>query len=155
MIDNEFIKQRVETFLEDSNCYLVNAEVKPGNQIIVEIDSNEAVSVDECIKLSRFIESELNRDEEDFELEVGSVGLTAPFKLLKQYQKNIGNEVEVLTKKGQKLYGILKDAIETHFILTVTKKIKPEGAKRKVETEEDLQFSYDEVKYTKYLIRFK
>ena len=155
MIDIEFIKQKAEAFLNDSNCYLVDAEVKPGNRILVEIDSDEAVSVEDCMKLSRFIESELNRDEEDFELEVGSVGLTAPFKTLKQYRKNIGNEVEILTKKGQKLHGILKNATETHFMLTVAKKIKLEGAKKKTETEEDLQFSYDEVKYTKYLIKFK
>lgn len=155
MIDIAFIKQRAEAFLADSKCYLVDAEIRQGNYISVEIDSDEAVSIDDCINLSRFIESNLNRDEEDFELEVGSVGLTAPFKTLKQYRKNIGNEIEVLTKNGQKLYGILKDATEAHFILTVSKKIKREGAKRKTETEEDLQIAYDEVKYTKYLIKMK
>ncbi|MCL1942425.1 MAG: ribosome assembly cofactor RimP [Candidatus Azobacteroides sp.] len=155
MVDKEFIKQAAEEFLKDSESYLVDLTVNPGNQINIEIDSYEPVSIDECAKLSRFIESKLNRDEEDFELEVGSAGLSSPFKTLKQYQKNIGNEVEVLTKNGQKLYGKLKDANDTCFILTIIKKIKPEGAKRKIETEEDLQFSYTEVKYTKYSIRFK
>lgn len=155
MIDKDFIKQTVEEYLKDSNCYLVGTDVNPGNQITVEIDSDDAVSIDECVKLNRFIESKLNRDEEDFELEVGSSGLSSPFKILRQYQKNIGNEVEVLTKNGQKLYGTLKDADDNRFTVTITKKIKPEGAKRKIEVEEDLQFSYDEVKYTKYLIRFK
>jgi len=92
---------------------------------------------------------------EDYELEVGSAGLSSPFKVLKQYQKNIGNEVEVLTKAGQKICAVLKDATEEAFMVTVAKQVKPEGAKRKVTVEEDVVFPYNEVKYTKYLIRFK
>ena len=61
----------------------------------------------------------------------------------------------MLTRAGQKLNGVLKAADETGFVVTVTKKVKPEGAKRKIEVEEDLTFPYNEIKYTKYLIRFK
>ncbi len=155
MIDKEFVVQIVEEFLTTSTCYLVSVDVTPGNNIAVEIDNDESVSIDECVKLNRFIESKLDREIEDYELEVGSAGLSSPFKILKQYQKNIGNEVEVLTKNGQKLNAILKDAKEDYFTLTISKKIKLEGAKRKTDVEEDLQLSYNEVKYTKYLIRFK
>ncbi len=145
----------VEEGLQGTDYFVVDVTVQPGNTIVVEIDNREGVDIDRCVELSRFIESKLDRDTEDFELEVGSAGLTSPFKVLGQYRKNIGNEVEVLTKGGVKLSGVLKDAGEECFTVTITKKVKPENAKRKIEVEEDLTFAYDEVKYTKYLIRFK
>lgn len=145
----------VEEGLQGTDYFVVDVTVQPGNTIVVEIDNREGVDIDRCVELSRFIESKLDRDTEDFELEVGSAGLTSPFKVLGQYRKNIGNEVEVLTKGGVKLSGVLKDAGEDRFTVTITKKVKPENAKRKIEVEEDLTFAYDEVKYTKYLIRFK
>jgi ribosome maturation factor RimP len=105
--------------------------------------------------LSQHIESKFDRNVEDFELTVTSVGLTAPFKTLRQYKKFEGKEVEVLTKKGDKLRGVLKSADEDRFTITVTKKIKQEGVKRKTEIQEDMPFAYDEIKYTKYHLRFK
>lgn len=155
MIDKLQIQDITENYLLNSDLFLVEVTVRPGNSISVEIDSKEGVSIEDCSKLNRHIESKLDREAEDFELEVGSAGITSPFKILKQYEKNIGNEVEVLTKGGQKLTGVLKDCNETAFTVTITKMEKPEGAKRKVAVEEDLLFKYDEVKYTKYLIRFK
>lgn len=155
MIEREDILRYVEEGLQGTDYFVVDVTVQPGNTIVVEIDNREGVDIDRCVELSRFIESKLDRDTEDFELEVGSAGLTSPFKVLGQYRKNIGNEVEVLTKGGVKLSGVLKDAGEERFMVTITKKVKPENAKRKIEVEEDLTFAYDEVKYTKYLIRFK
>ncbi len=155
MIDKALIKDIVEEYLLTSDMFLVETSVRPGNIIVVEVDSKEGVSIDDCIALSKHIESKLDRDAEDFELEVGSAGITSPFRIPKQYEKNIGNEIEVLTKGGQKLSGILKSCDDTSFVITITKKIKPEGAKKKIDVEEDLSFTYDEVKYTKYLIRFK
>ncbi len=155
MIEREDILRYVEEGLQGTDYFVVDVTVQPGNTIVVEIDNREGVDIDRCVELSRFIESKLDRDTEDFELEVGSAGLTSPFKVLGQYRKNIGNEVEVLTKGGVKLSGVLKDAGEECFTVTITKKVKPENAKRKIEVEEDLTFAYDEVKYTKYLIRFK
>lgn len=155
MIDKSQIKDIVDEHLLQSDIFLVDVTVRPGNLIVVEIDSKDGVSIDECIKLSKEIESHFDRDVEDFELEVGSAGITFPFKIQKQYEKNIGNEVEVLTKDGKKLTGVLKDSNDSSFIVTISKMEKPEGAKRKITVEEDLTFGYDEVKYTKYLIRFK
>jgi len=155
MIDKETISQWVEEELASTPNYLVDVMVKPGNLIVVEIDSDEAVGIDDCVALSRSIESKLDRDAEDFELEVGSAGVTSPFKVLRQYRKNIGNEVEMLLKSGAKLAGVLKDANEEGVVITLTKQVKPEGAKRKVTVEEDQSYTYEEIKYTKYLIRFK
>ncbi len=155
MIDKKFLITQVEEFLETSDNYLVDIIINTGNNISIEIDNVNGVNIDDCVELSRHLESKLNRDEEDFELTVGSVGLTSPFKTLRQYQKNIGNEIEVLTKKGHKLSGVLKSASDDEFTITISKKEKAEGAKRKTEVSEDLPFRYEEIKYTKYLIRFK
>lgn len=155
MIDKDFIKDVTDKFLQGTPMFLVDVTVRPGNIIVVEIDSDDSIGIDDCIALSRDIESKLDRDAEDFELEVGSAGVTSPFKIPRQYKKNEGNEVEVLTKAGQKLSGVLKTSDNNGFVITITKMVKPEGAKKKVALEEDLSFAYDEVKYTKYLIRFK
>ncbi|MDH6311493.1 ribosome maturation factor RimP [Parabacteroides sp. PFB2-10] len=154
-MDKEIIKQIVEEGLAGTDNYLIEVVVKPGNLILVEIDSDQALGIDDCVVLSKFIESRLDREVEDYELEVGSAGITSPFKVLRQYQKNIGNEIEVLTKDGKKLTGVLKAADEAAFTLIITKQEKPEGAKRKVMVEEDLRYTYEEIKYAKYVIRFK
>ena len=155
MIDKKLLITLIEEHLETSDNYLIDVVINTGNIISIEIDNDKGVSIDDCIALSRYLESKLDRDEEDFELTVGSAGLTSPFKTKRQYQKNLGNEVEVLTKKGVKLSGILKEVSDDNFIVTISKKERAEGAKRKTEVNEDLQFGYDEIKYTKYLIRFK
>lgn len=155
VMEKENIVRLVEEKLAESGNYLVDVAIKPGNVVVVEIDSDTSVCIDDCVELSRYIESRLDRDAEDFELEVGSAGLTSPLKVLRQYRKNVGNEVECLLKSGVKLAGVLKSADEAGFVVTLEKMVKPEGAKRKVRVQEDLALAYDEIKYTKYLIRFK
>lgn len=155
MIDKNIVKEIVEEGLANSDSFLVDVMVRPGNIIVVEIDNEEGIDIDECVTLHRFIESKLDREVEDYELEVGSAGITQPFKVLRQYQKNIGNEVEVLSKDGRKLTGVLKDANEEFFTVGVLAKVKIEGEKRKKEVETDLNFKYEEIKHCKYLIRFK
>ncbi|MCC8133030.1 MAG: ribosome assembly cofactor RimP [Tannerellaceae bacterium] len=155
MIDKNSIVRLAEEKLADGENYLVNVTIKPGNLIVVEIDNDEAVSIDDCVELSRYLEEQLDRDVEDYELEVGSAGITSPFKVLRQYLKNVGKEVEILLKSGVKLTGILKSADENGLVVTIEKKEKPEGAKRKITVQEDHSYTLDEIKYTKYLIRFK
>lgn len=155
MIDKDKIAQWVEEKLASSDNYLVDVVIKPGNLIIIEIDNDEAVCIDDCAELSRYVEEHLDRDAEDFELEVGSAGITSPFKILRQYVKNIGNEVEMVLKNGTKLTGVLKSADASGVVVTVEKQVKPEGSKRKITVAEDQSYTFDEIKYTKYLIRFK
>ncbi len=155
MIDKQLIYDIVNEGLQDSDCFIVDVMVHPGNRIVVEIDNQEGIDIERCEKLHRFIESKLDREVEDYELEVGSAGITSPFKVVAQYRKNVGNEVEVLTCDGRKLAGVLKACDDNAFTVTIVKKVKPEGSKRKIEVEEDIDFAYNEVKYTKYLIRFK
>ena len=155
MIDKNVVIGIVSKWLEDKDYFLVDVTVSPDDKIVVEIDHAEGVWIDDCVELSRFIESKLDREEEDFELEVGSAGIGQPFKVLQQYLIHIGKDVEVLTKEGKKMVGILKEANEENFTLTVQKKVKPEGAKRPKLVDEDITFVYSEIKYTKYIISFK
>jgi ribosome maturation factor RimP len=155
MIEKETVIRLVEEKLTGSVNYLTDVVVKPGNLIVVEIDNDDGVSIDDCAELSRYIEERLDREADDYELEVGSAGITSPFKVLRQYLKNVGNEVELGLKSGVKQTGILKSADENGIVLTVEKQVKPEGAKRKQTVEEDLSYLFNEIKYTKYVIRFK
>ena len=155
MIEKAVVTQLVEAHLQASNPYLVDVTIKPGNYIVVEIDSDDSVSIDDCVALSQYIEAHLDRDVEDYELEVGSAGITSPFKVLRQYQKNIGNEVWMLLKSGTKKVGVLIAVDISGATISVEKKVKPEGAKRPVMVTEEEKYPFEEIKYTKYLIRFK
>lgn len=155
MIDRQQVIDLTNEWLADKEYFLVDVIISKDDKITVEIDHAEGVWIEDCAELSRHIENGLSRETEDYELEVGSAGLGQPFKVTQQYKNHIGMEVEVLTKEGKKLKGILKNASEEEFILTVTKKEKKEGAKRPQLVEEDLIFPYDGVKYTKYIIKFK
>lgn len=155
MIEKKTVCQIVEEWLKEKEYFLVEVTVSPDDKIVVEIDHKEGVWIEDCVELSRYIESKLDREAEDYELEVGSAGIGQPFKVLQQYVNHVGCDVEVLTKDGRKLCGVLKEADEAHFVVTIRKKVKEEGAKRPKMVDEDLRFAYEEIKYTKYLISFK
>lgn len=155
MIDKQQVIDLTNEWLADKEYFLVDVTISKDDKITVEIDHAEGVWIEDCAELSRHIENGLSRDAEDFELEVGSAGLGQPFKVLQQYQNHIGLEVEVLTKEGKKLKGILKEALPESFTVAVSKKEKKEGSKRPQLVEEELTFSYDSIKYTKYIIKFK
>ena len=154
MIDKNVVKQLVEQWLADKEYFLVDVETNPDSRIVVEIDHADGVWIEDCVELSRFIEEHLNRDEEDYELEVGSAGLGQPFKVPQQYVNFIGKEVEVLDKDGKKYKGTLKSVDGNDFVVTVNEKVKVEGKKRPVLQDVDHSFKMDGVKYTKYLIQF-
>ena len=82
MIEKSVVSQLVEEWLEGKDYFLVDVTVSPDNRIVVEIDHAEGVWIEDCVELSRFIESKLDREQEDFELEVGSAGIGQPFKVL-------------------------------------------------------------------------
>lgn len=155
MIDKNVVKDIVGEWLADKEYFLVDVEISQDNRIVVEIDHADGVWIEDCVELSRYIEDRLDRDAEDFELEVGSAGLGQPFKVAQQYVNHIGKEVEVLTKDGKKLHGTLTAADDTSFTVTVQEKQKQEGKKRPVMVDVEQTFGMGDVKYCKYLISFK
>ena len=155
MIDKNVVKKLVDEWLQDQEYFLVDIEISPDNRIVVEIDHADGVWIEDCVALSRYIEERLSRDDEDYELEVGSAGLGQPFKVPQQYVNFVGKEVEVLDADGIKVKGILKAVDGNDFTVGVEEKVKVEGKKRPVKMEVDHVYQMDKVKYTKYLISFK
>ena len=155
MTDKSIVKNLVDQWLEGKDYFLVDIEINNENKIVVEIDHADGVWIEDCVELSRFIEDHLDREAEDFELEVGSAGLGQPFKVAQQYVNFIGKEVEVLDGDGKKYKGVLKSVDGRDFTVTVQEKVKEEGKKRPQLQDVDYAFSMDTVKYCKYLISFK
>lgn len=155
MIDKNVVRDLVEEWLKGKEYFLVDVEISPDDRIVVEIDHADGVWIEDCVELSRYIEDRLDRDEEDYELEVGSAGLGQPFKVPQQYVNFIGKNVEVLDNEGKKVKGVLKSVDGNDFTVTVSEKVRQEGKKRPVMTDVDHTYQMDNVKYTKYLISFK
>ncbi len=155
MIDKNKVKSLVDEWLEGKEYFLVDVIVSEQNKIVVEIDHKDGVWIDDCCDLSKHIEAGFDREVEDFELEVGSAGISQPFKVVQQYINSIGYDVELLTADGQKMEGVLKDADEEGFVLVREVKQKVEGKKRPQLVEVENAFKYSDVKWVKALIDFK
>lgn len=154
MIDKTALSRFIEEQFEGTDLFLVDVTVSPDNEIKVEIDSDEPLDLDTCIELTRKIEGAFDRDVEDYELEVGTAGLTSPFKTVRQYQKNIGNPVEVLTADGRKLKGTLTDADAEGFEIEMEHKVRKEGQKKPVLETVHERLPYGAVKQAMYLLEF-
>ena len=155
MIDKNVVKKLVDEWLKDKEYFLVGIEISQDDKIVVEIDHADGVWIEDCVELSKFIEDHLSRDEEDYELEVGSAGLGQPFKVPQQYINFIGKEVEVLDAGGKKYQGVLESVDGDSFVVTINEKVMVEGKKRPQKMDVDHTFDMNNVKYTKYLISFK
>ena len=155
MIDKNVVKKLVDEWLEGKEYFLVDIQISADAKIVVEIDHADGVWIEDCVELSKLIEERLSRDEEDYELEVGSAGLGQPFKVPQQYINFIGKEVEVLDQDRRKIRGILKSVEGEKFVVSVNERVQVEGKKRPVKMDVDHEYDMDEVKYTKYIISFK
>ena len=155
MIDKSFVKSLVEQWLEGKDYFLVDVEISADDRISVEIDHAEGVWIEDCADLSRFIESKISREEEDYELEVGSAGLGQPFRVKRQYEIHVGHDVETQTLDGHKYKGTLTSVDDSGFSIEAMEKVKEEGRKRPVSKLVTRHFNFDEVAYTKYLIKIK
>ena len=152
MIDKTELEKVINEALDGTKMYLVTLKVSKDNIIDVALDSDEDITIDDCVAVNDAVHAAFDRDEEDYELTVGSYGITSPLLLPRQYQKNVGYEVEVLTADGRKLKGVLADADEEGFTLSMTVKRKLEGKKRPELVEEQERFNYNDIKYTKNII---
>lgn len=158
MIEKDIIlKLAEERILElDKGIYIVDLKINNGNQIMVELDKEEGnIGIEDCMSVSRNIEHNLDREEDDFSLEVSSAGLDQPLRVLKQYIKNIGRTVSVvMLDNGKKLEGILKNANEEGIVLEIKEKRSVEGKKKKIWITEELSFKYIELKEVRIVITF-
>lgn len=155
MIDKNEVRRMVEEAIAGTDAFVVDVTVSAANDIVVELDSATGIDLDFCADLNRRLNEELDRDAEDYSLEVGTASLTAPFKVKGQYEKNLGNEVEVLTRDGKKLKGILTDVTDDDFTIEITRKVKQPGAKRPVMEAEPEVIPMAQAKQVCYVINFK
>jgi len=152
------LQDRVENLLEEAfqeynSLFLISLNISDQNHILIVIDGDEGVSVDDCIAVSRKIENNLDREEEDFSLEVASSGVSEPLIFPRQYQKNIGRKLEVNTKTD-KFVGNLTDVNEDGIVLSwKAKEPKPIG-KGKVTVDKEAKIAFQEIEKAKVVITF-
>ena len=154
MINKTDILNIIQPIVEQKKAFIVDVFVSTANKIIVELDSFDKITIDDCVDVSRVINDHFDRETEDYELEVSSAGLSSAFKVIQQYQKNIGKEVETVTKDGKKLTGILNQVSEKAFSIDVKKSVKVEGKKKKQVVLESLEIPFEKVKSTKIVFNF-
>lgn len=153
MITTEKIEKIIKDWTEDKDIFLVALSIGSGNTIKVLLDKPEGITIDECVLISRMIEAKLNRDEEDYELQVSSPGLDMPFKVIQQYYKNIGNEIEVITQDGLKNKGILNKVTDKGIELGIKARVKKEKKKKVIH--KNISLDFNQIKTAKTVIAFK
>jgi ribosome maturation factor RimP len=151
MIDKQLVQKFVEERIEGTNLFIVSIHISESNHIQILIDGDQGVSIDQCISVSRNVEHQLDREVEDFSLEVSSYGLSQPIILPRQFAKNIGKEVEIKTLAGDKINGILLKATDQNIKVeqTLTKKQIKEGLPTQIEV------AHSQIKEVKSVISFK
>jgi ribosome maturation factor RimP len=147
MIDKEHIKGSVEEFIRGTGLFLVAVKVSSANRITVLADKKEGITIEECVAIHRHIEKSLDREKEDFELQVSSPGLDLPFGVIEQYYKNEGRKVEVTDNEGTKYAGFLRNVTEGGFELETEVKIKGKAREMK-----EISFNFDQVNSTRVIL---
>lgn len=124
MIGQKEIEKLINESLQDTDLFLVELVISQANNIQVFIDGDTQVSVNDCVQLSRAIESSLDRDEEDFELHVSSAGLDLPLQKKRQYKKHLNKMLKIKTKEEEMLILRLESVNDSGIIGTPLKKNK-------------------------------
>ena len=150
MIEKQKIEGLAEEFVKGTGLFLVAVKVSNSNRITVLADKNEGITIDECAAIHRHIENGLDREAEDFELQVSSPGLDSPFVVNKQYLKNEGRKVEVIDTDGSKFTGKLKNITAGGFELET--EIKTKG---KTMQQKDISFNFEQIKSTRVILTIK
>ena len=149
MADQNIIEHHLEGILAGKDIFLVGVKVDNNNKIIVHIDTTEGISIDDCVRVSKELEEKLDREMEDFALEVSSPGLDSPFRVIEQYQKNIDKKINLVKTDGEKLDGILKKTGENGIVLEIIR-----GKKGQPKDPELLELAFTEIKSGRVSIQF-
>lgn len=149
MIENAHILDLANDGLKETDKFPVEVLVKGSNIITVLIDGDTAVTIDDCIKLSKHIESKLDRDAEDFELRVSSFGADKPLKMKRQYKKNVGRELKVTLNDETIITGKLEFADDQHLT------VKTKGEKKKGGKPQDFSIDFGDIKEAVVVLSFK
>jgi ribosome maturation factor RimP len=163
MIEEKHIRKLIDEKLANSDVFLVECRVKTDNKIRVFIDSERGVTIDDCVALSRHIEGNLDREKEDFALDVSSAGLDLPLRILRQFRKNVGRNVQVVLNDGTEIRGEIVEATDENFqVLPEVKKKKKRSPEQSEETKKQAEIvplqpvsiNYTDQKNTKIILTF-
>jgi ribosome maturation factor RimP len=153
MVSKELITQKLQEFIDNENegnqIFFVDLKISNSNNIDLFIDSFEGITIKNCREVSKYIESQLDREQEDFQITVSSAGLDLPFRVKEQYIKNINKEISVKTSEGNKHKGKLLSVNEEDIEIQEQKKVK----KKKVTEIKNIRF--ENIKSAKVVISFK
>jgi ribosome maturation factor RimP len=154
MIEKNKVAALVEEAIADSNIFLVDVTVNAGNKIIVLADSLDGLSIDDCVRINRFIEANLDREAEDYELEVSSPGIGQNFKVIGQYRKAINRTLEVGLVDGRSYTGLLSEVSLTGIDLEVEEKVKLDGQKKKQVVKNKYTLTFDNIRSAREKLKF-
>lgn len=149
------VKELVQEALDENpSLFLITLDIQGNNEIKIVIDGDEGVRVEDCMSVSRKVEHNLDREEEDFSLEVMSSGATSPLEIPRQFIKNVGRHLAVKTQDGEKIEGLMEEATDSKIVLTwKTREPKPVG-KGKVTVHKKVALTYPEIAEAKVMIKF-
>lgn len=149
------VESLLKTFLDNrTDLFLVDLTISAANDIVIIIDGDNGVSVQDCLDVSRAIEFNMDKEKEDFSLQVMSAGLSQPLLLLRQYRKNIGRELDVLLHDDTKIQGELTAVEEDKITLTLRYRKPKDIGKGKIDVEENREIPYTEIKKSLVVIKF-
>lgn len=136
MITESFVRKLAEEKTEGTSLFVLEVKIRKGNRILVTIDGDQGVTIDDCVQISRYVEHKLDRETEDFELQVSSGGADQPLVLPRQYPKHTGRTIMVKMKDGNEKTGVLRIVTESEIEI---EKIPEKGKKKNSKPEEPLQ----------------
>lgn len=154
MIDSARVKELLEAALEKENAFLIDFQIDQANKILITADTLEGVRLEELTAISRAIEHSLDRETEDFELQVSSPGVGNPLKVPQQYQQNIGRNLKVTTAEGKEWKGELTNFENELLTLAWKERVPKEVGKGKVTVTKEIQLKLEEIKEARVELRF-
>jgi ribosome maturation factor RimP len=147
MIEKGILEGHLHEILDGTDAFLINVSVDKSNRIHVHVDKMDGITIEDCANISRDLEGRLDRESDDFSLEVSSPGLDAPFRVPEQYEKSIGKMVSVQCRDGEKILGVLKKSDQYGLLLEIP-------SEKKGEEPEVKKLDFSEITSTKIHIQF-
>ncbi|SDQ35128.1 ribosome maturation factor RimP [Chryseobacterium soldanellicola] len=144
---NEFLETRKDLFL-------IDLKFSAGDDITVILDGDNGVTLQDCLDASRAVEFNMDREEHDFSLQVMSAGLSEPLSTPRQFNKNLGREIEVMLEDASKIEGELAKVDDEKITLVLRYRKPKEIGKGKVDVEEEKEIPYSEIKKALVVIKF-
>ena len=141
-----------EALVENPSLFLIDLTIGGDNSIRVLLDGDQGVTLETCIQVSRKVEHNLDREENDFSIEVSSCGVGSPLTIPRQFKKNVTRKLEVTDREDKQVQGTLVEATDTSFTLQwKAREPKPIG-KGKVTVTKTREFQYGQYNSAKVIV---